>query len=535
MLIDTKNILLVVIAAVNLFLGVIVFLKSRRDKINLIYSFNILAIIAWTLTMFFYRSSGDENSLLWAKLLYIAPTLIASSFLYFTYIFPNKEKPASFLKSFLIFFGNFIIILAILAPDIVIESVNLRAGFEKEIIFGGGYVFYAAYTLFYFCFAFWRLFKKYLKSRGIEKKQIIYLLSGYMLAANLAFVTNLIMPWIGKFELNWIGQVFTVFMVIFAVYAISKHHLFNLKVIATEIFAGGIVLVLLINFLTSEVYSEWIIRGFVLALGSIFSYLIIRSVLKEVRMRVEVEGLAKNLESANAKLKKLDQVKTEFLSIASHQLRSPLTAIKGYSSMLLEGSFGKIEGKVKEASEKIFQSSNRMIDMVSDFLDVSRIELGKMEYEFTEFDIKELAKNITEEFKVNNRNNEIKLSFEAVENSGIKINADYNKIRQVVLNVINNALKYTRKGFVKVSVSANPSLKTVLISVKDSGVGMNDETMHHIFKKFSRAKDASKSHTDGSGLGLYVASEMVKAHKGRIWAESDGEGKGSSFFVELPI
>ncbi|MEK6830532.1 MAG: histidine kinase dimerization/phospho-acceptor domain-containing protein, partial [Nanoarchaeota archaeon] len=136
-----------------------------------------------------------------------------------------------------------------------------------------------------------------------------------------------------------------------------------------------------------------------------FGTLLIRSVLKEIKTREQMEKLAGELGVANEKLKQLDQAKTEFISIASHQLRSPLTAIKGYSSMIIEGSYGAISEKVKETINKIFVSSNRLVSIIGDFLDVSRIELGKMQYEFTDFDIREMVQNLVEEFKANNRNN----------------------------------------------------------------------------------------------------------------------------------
>ena len=131
----------------------------------------------------------------------------------------------------------------------------------------------------------------------------------------------------------------------------------------------------------------------------VFGVLLVKSVIKEVRAREEIEELATKLEFANLRLKQLDEAKSDFLSIASHQLRTPLTAIKGYASMILEGSYGKISETAKSAVDKIFQSSQRLVLIIGDFLDISHIEQGTMQYDFAPLDVKELAKGLADEFK----------------------------------------------------------------------------------------------------------------------------------------
>lgn len=235
-LLDKINIVLLITALLNLFLGFIIFFNGRNKKINIIYSLNIVTIISWVVGMILFRSAPQETSLFWCTILYIAPTLIASSFLYFTYIFPTKTDNNVLLKSVLIFLINAIIIAMVVWPELIIKEVNIRPGLEKEIIFTKFYWFYFLYIAGFFSYGFQRLFKKYLKSTGIERLQVIYLLLGYALAANLAFVTNLIMPWIGHFFLNWLGQVFTITMVAFTTYAILRYRLMDIRIVARKIF-----------------------------------------------------------------------------------------------------------------------------------------------------------------------------------------------------------------------------------------------------------------------------------------------------------
>lgn len=240
------------------------------------------------------------------------------------------------------------------------------------------------------------------------------------------------------------------------------------------------------------------------------------------------------LRVANEKLKELDDLKTDFISIASHQLRTPLTAIQGYSSMLLEGSYGDFPAEVRKVIDKIFQSAQRLIFIVNDLLDISRIEKGKLELVFQTVDLENILKDVVEELRPNSIKKNIELKFVSPQDKGsILVKADANKIRQVFINIVDNALKYTNNGFVQISTLLQDG--KVLICVKDSGVGISTENMKYLFQKFSRVKGISKMYTDGSGLGLYVAQEIVRLHHGEISVKSEGEGKGASFFVSLPI
>jgi signal transduction histidine kinase len=227
----------------------------------------------------------------------------------------------------------------------------------------------------------------------------------------------------------------------------------------------------------------------------------------------------------------LDRMKTEFVSIASHQLRTPITAIKGYASMLLEGSFGHVDNKVKDAIAVVFDSSQKLVSVVEDFLNITRIELGKMKYDMALFNFKELTERVIGELKPTIERKGIKLNFSA-DAGPHQISGDTGKISQVISNLIDNSLKYTPKGEVDINVRRYDN--KIELSVKDSGVGIAPEVLPKLFEKFIRADDAGQTNISGTGLGLYVAKQIVEAHNGRIWAESEGPGKGSTFYVDFP-
>lgn len=236
MLFDAINIALVITALLNGLLGVVIFLNGHHKKINVVYSLNIVAIISWTVAMIAYRSAPQETSMFWSRILYITPTFIASSFLYFTYIFPSERDKHICLKSLLIFLINAVLVVMVAWPGFIIEAVNIRPGFEKQLIFTNYYWFYFLYTAGFFTFGFVRLFRKYTHGIGVGRLQTLYLWSGYAIAANLAFISNLILPWIGVFIVNWLGQVFTISMVAFTAYAILKYRLMDIRIVARRVF-----------------------------------------------------------------------------------------------------------------------------------------------------------------------------------------------------------------------------------------------------------------------------------------------------------
>jgi signal transduction histidine kinase len=258
---------------------------------------------------------------------------------------------------------------------------------------------------------------------------------------------------------------------------------------------------------------------------------IIANIVNVVSLAVDKSLVYEELHVANEKLKDLDKLKTEFLSLASHQLRSPLTAIKGYTSMLLEGSFGQISPDQKEAIDRVFQSSVHLAKVVEDLLNVSKIEQGGMKYEMAPFDFEKVAHDLATDLSITAEKKGLKLLFETDNKAPYTVNGDAEKIRQVVLNIIDNSIKYTETGSITVSLKKTDP-KILRLDVIDTGMGISAEEKEKLFQKFGRGA-GGKTNTGGSGLGLYLAKQIAEAHGGRIAIDSPGVGKGSTFSIEL--
>lgn len=350
-------------------------------------------------------------------------------------------------------------------------------------------------------------------------------------------ISNILGEVLQIYTVNLYGPIGMLVFMGIVTYLIVKYQAFNVKLIYVEVLVLGLVILIGSQFFFIKVTTNFILNGITFVGIIIFGKFLIRSVKREIDQRERLEHLRLKLEesnikleNANEKLNGLDKLKTEFLSLASHQLRSPLTAIKGYSSMLLEGDYGKIDATTREAIDRIFESSQNLTKVVEDLLNVSKIEQGGMKYEVAPFNLCQMARDETKQFSIIAEKKGLKLDFEGVNDDLCMVNADKEKIRQVLINFIDNSIKYTKNGNIKVSV--NNIDGKVIFSIKDTGMGISPEIKESLFEKFARGEGA-RMNTTGSGLGLYLAKEIAVASKGRVWAESEGMGKGSTFYMEL--
>lgn len=255
-------------------------------------------------------------------------------------------------------------------------------------------------------------------------------------------------------------------------------------------------------------------------------------VSRNLKLFEQIQKTNAQLEVANAHLKELDRAKSEFVSIASHQLRTPMTGIMGYLSMMTQGDFGKIKPEHATILSNLLAESQRMIRLINQFLNVSKIEAGKFTYTKKPVQLIDLVTQEVNELNKAIADKGLKLETK-LPKTMLPVTADGDKLQDVILNLIDNAIKYTAQG--KITVGAETLDDQVHFWVKDSGIGIKKQDASELFNKFVRGSGIAQIHPDGSGLGLFIAKSIIDAHGGRIWAQSDGEGKGSTFQFVIPI
>lgn len=268
----------------------------------------------------------------------------------------------------------------------------------------------------------------------------------------------------------------------------------------------------------------------VIAIQNALSIQEIRDINAHLEQRVD--AATKELRASNKQLQRLDEAKDEFISMASHQLRTPLTSIKGYISMLLEGDIGRVTKEQQKVLEEAFMSSERMVRLIGDFLNVSRLQTGKFVIDTHPVDLSVLVQRELEGLEQNASSRGLSFMYKKPKNIPL-LELDENKIQQVVMNFCDNAMYYS-KDEGKIMVSLKKTDDAVEFTVTDDGIGVPEEEQGQLFNKFFRATNARRARPDGTGVGLFLAKKVIDDHGGSIIFQSK-EGKGSTFGFRLPL
>ncbi len=508
--------------------GLLVYSNNRKSRSSKAWFLASGSIGAWGLCLWGVTSAETaKTALYWQYGLDVFAIMIPVLYYRFVALFLNKYHRRFFILSFVL--------------ALVIATISFSSLFKTgvEILYGVYWItpgkLYNIFPVYFFVYTVISLvtMAQAYMTEGISpllKSQI----RNTFLAGLIGFGGGLTNFFPQLFNVYPFGNYFVLLYLFIMTYGVLRYQLLGAKVLSAQIFSGAIVLVFFFNVLIpSESFIDLVIKILLLGLVSFFSIFLVKSVFREVETRQKIQKLADDLEVANEKLKELDKLKSEFLSIASHQIRAPITAIKGYASLILEGDFGPISKEVHDAVDVIANSSNNMAVTVDDFLNISRIEQGRMKYDFVDIDLLKLVTDVYNEQKPNVEKKGLTFTLNAVNALSFMAHVDAGKIKQVLTNLIDNSIKYTPKGSIVVSLERLNPQKKFIIRIKDTGIGVPKDMIDKLFQKFSRAKGGISENVTGTGLGLYVVKQMVEAHGGRVWVESEGEGKGSSFNVEL--
>jgi signal transduction histidine kinase len=518
------------IAIIAVFVGLFVYFKDRKSLLSRLLLGISGAFFFWTFLDLSIWFNFDKASVLmfsWA-LIETFSILIFILSLYFVSVF-TQGKDISLVKKF--------IYLGLLFPVLILSSgTNNLTHYDLQECVAVENLTYLSYVLYLKIFlSLWLVghIGSHLIKTKPEQRKSLYVLSVGILSFLFSFlIAGEISQWTGNYTFELYGLFGMLVFIACLGYLIVKFKTFNIRVLGAQVLVLSLVVLIASQYTFIQERTAIFLNSFTVFLSIIFSYILVRGVKREIQQREHIQKLALDLEKANVRLKELDNLKSEFLSFASHQIRSPLTAIKGYTSMILEGDFGKTDDKITSAIKTIDTSTQSLIVIVNEFLDISRIEQGRMKYDYEDFDACMLVETVVEELRPNVEQKGLKFSFNKDAGPHF-VHADKGKIKQVIGNLIDNAIKYTPEGFVEVNLTKTK--ENILINIKDSGIGIDSQTIDKLFSKFSRAKDAHKTNVSGTGLGLYVAKQMIEAQKGKVWAESEGKGKGSSFIIELPL
>lgn len=563
------NIILLLIIILNISLGLLVLLSNYKKATNILFTCFIASALLWIICLYFSNFYGPY-ALLWTKLTFLGAILIGLFLAYFSFHFPDTQSRITWKAHLVLILPTVAIIALVLLSNRIIAGVTLITN-GTGVAQGSWYYAWPIYFLSILIFSFINLFSKFKTQEGRRKNQLLVVFTGLALSLLFGVTTNLVFPFVFKNDsLSNIGPYSTIIFIAFTAYAIVRHGFLDIKVIATETLVVVINIVLLFNLLNSENSTKVITNGAVLVFSLLASYLLVKSVVKEVKQKEHLQELTSQLTQAVTHLQKLDEMKNEFVSLASHELLTPVSAIEGYLSMMIDERMAKInDPTARRYLDRIYRSSRRLARLIADMLNISRIEEGRLLVEKKDVDLSELIKQVIDELKFKAEESKQKIVFAG---GHWKTYCDADKIKEVIINLIGNSLKYSQNpGSVNVQVKRIQTImikdttskrsekqiemvddqaamesaidphyrnligkEQLLISVKDQGIGIPKEDLPGLFKKFHRLGGlAAKS--QGTGLGLYISRALVELHHGRIWADSEGSGQGSTFYFTLPL
>jgi signal transduction histidine kinase len=532
---DIITIFLILVIVIDLIL-VVFSAVSNKDKkqqklVYTIYLINIVTVAWWVSSVVFLRIADSSTILLANWNSYISASFIASTFYYFTLIFPSYKK--LYLREFILVgaINILLVYLIVFTKLIIVGAISLDIG-KYDIIVGNYFFLYALYILGFFLVGFARLFKKYFLSKDkVEKSQILIVAIGYTISGIVGFTADLFMPWIHITKHAWAGPMATVFLVVSITYAVTKYKLFDIKVLTAELLIFVLWIFTITKISVFDNFNNIIINVIFLLLVIFVGILLIRGVRYETQQREKIEALAKDLEQANHKLKELDELKSEFISLATHHISSPLTAIRGYVSLLQETETPEEFVKNKSTLDTVQRLTTNTVNLVKDFLEVNRIDEGRVKYEFSDLYIAELLDQVVTEYapEVHRKN----LDFDYTNDISTKtvVHADRAKIKQAISNIFENSIKYAQEGTIKVFATVEDN--KCVIQISDTGIRNLPTISPRLLRKLTQSGNTDEANIIGNGIGIYAAKLLIEANKGKLWIET--KNGVTLFCIELPI
>ncbi|MFA6105405.1 MAG: ATP-binding protein [Patescibacteria group bacterium] len=521
---------------VSLLLGAIVFLSDRKSITSKSFFFFIIMVSIWgALNYLSYHVFIPEIGL-WVLRLVIFFALWQVYFLFqFFLVFPETNYEFSRLYKLLLFPITVVVSLLTLTPAVFKRAIAVSSnGIITKIENGPAILLFGLFSAGFVLASIIVFIRKIITTKEKRKRVALFLvLIGTIITFILVIFFNFLLPALfSNSHFIVYGSVFYFPFILLTSFAIIKYHLLDIKIISTEVLVFILAFPVLVEVVSAETLIIRIYKFFVFLLILSSGLLLIRSVRKEVEQRERLQALTSQLQTANIQLKELDRQKTDFLSIAAHQLRTPLSITNGYIELLKDGAYGGVTKEAAEVYKNIDESNGHLVKLVDSFLDITRLEQGRTKYDFAPHDINDVIDSAVKELDVKAKQKNLTLVWNRAPELA-KVIFDEEKIRHVVFNFIDNAIKYCDVGVIKVEAISEGD--GVSIRVKDGGLGFEKIDEANFFQKFYRGNNVKGVNVNGTGLGLFVCAKFIESHHGRVWAHSPGLGKGSEFGFWIPV
>ena len=495
-------------------LGFLVFINDRISTSNRTFFAFALITATWSfLNYISYKTPDTELILLLQRAVIFLGVWHSFTFLRLVYVFPDAYVTVPFWLRRLAPAWSLLVSIFTLTP--LVFSGLFAVGANGAVSVpqpGPGILVFLLTSLGFILAGIYLLIHKSLIAPKQARSPYVLMTLGAIFMFALVVICNIVLPAV-FLDVRFIplGALFIFPFIAFTAYAIYQHRIFNVRNIFTALLTFLLCLVSFFEVIFASDINQIMLRSGIFVLALIISAQLVRNTFE---------------------LEKANEERSEFMSFASHEIRNPITAMRGYASLIMDGTLGSVSDDVRKTAQRIMVEGNDVLSLISTYLNKSKLELGQISFEQLPFDAGKAAAQIVSGYVPHAEQKGLKLVNQIDLSHPFMVVGDEGKLKEVVGNIIDNSLKYTKEGSVTVAVERHGVM--VRITVSDTGVGIPAETIPQLFKKFSRA-DAQRVNLLGTGIGLYLAKIFIDGQKGRIWVESDGVGKGARFIVELPV
>ncbi len=516
---------------VSLLLAFFVFINNRKSKINL--SFFVLNIcfsiwvgfdlILWSsekpdLIMFFW------SIIVPIELLVFTFSVIFSQEFFNLKLFKKVNKyliPILFIPILLFTHTKFNLV--------AFDYTNCDRGAIEGVLIT---YLYAVEILMFVMLIIDFVYTSFRKNNFIEKRVHFIASLGILIFLGIFIVGNLSL----LSDMDWRYEQYKLFgMPIFLAvisFLIVRFKAFNVKLLGAQALVVALVILIGSQFLFIRTNINRVLTSVALVFTGAIGISLIRSVKKEVKAREEIEKREKQLEIVNKQLEIANEGQSNLLHFITHQVKGYFTKSRNVFAELKTGEYGKLPDQAETMIFEGFRSATEGVDLVQNVLNAANIDRGTMKYNKEDVDLKSILRDVIRQKETSATEKGLSIKTN-IGDGNFNIHGDSLQLKEVMKNLIENAIRYTLKGGLEVNLSINDHM--ILFYVKDTGVGVSAEDMPKLFKKGGHGTDSTKINPESTGYGLYIVKEIVeKAHGGRVWVESEGKGKGSTFFVQLP-
>jgi len=501
-------------------IGFFIYLKNKKNLSANIFFLISIFFSLWVASNVIIWISPDSRVVmfLWS-LINIFEISVSLLTLYFSYIFLEGKDLALKFKLLGIIFMSPLIFLSF-------TNINLK-GFDTTICEAVQgplvYYFYVFESLVFLTLLIY-LIKKILKP-GLNNRKLTSLFSLGVILFIFSFSgTNIIASLTQNWNILMYGLISAPILVVILVYLIVRFQTFNIKLIATQALVWALVILIGAEFFFIQNNINRILTAITLVISAWLGLTIIRGVKKEIAQKEELAKL-------NVDLQALIKQRESLVHLVTHKVKGSFTRSKYIFAGMLDGTFGEVTPELKKYAEQGLESDNMGIETVDLVLNVDNLQKGIVKYNMQKVDFREIVEKTIEEKRGPIESKGLKLET-SIKDGAYNVMGDPFWLKEVVNNLIENSFKYTKEGTITVCLEDGNS--KVKLYVKDTGVGITEDDKKNLFTEGGRGKESVKVNVDSTGYGLYSIKLVMEAHKGRVWAESEGAGKGSTFYVELP-